>query len=206
GPVVLVGDAVVGPDVLAAVPAQPQDAGAFAAVLAVPAPAAGPVGAIVVGPFRQVVDAGRELVGPVARAAAVFGPAEAAGSVEAVPVGVVAGPRVTAAFVALSPAARAALGVLAGPAALDALGGEVLVWRPAFFVLVTVVRVAVVVVVLIITPCAAATAWPRRLTTQERHTTPPGTTRPGVGASEARAAMYASLPPLSRAPLTGTGS
>src|SRR6185312_7146732 len=156
GPVVLVGDAVVGPDVLAAVPAQPQDAGALAAVLAVPAPAPGPVGAVVVGPFRQVVDAGGELVGPVARAAAVFGPVEAAGSVEAVPVGVVAGPRVTAAFVALSPAARAAL---------NALGGEVLVWRPAVFVLVTVVRVAVVVVVLIITPRAAATTWPRRLTT-----------------------------------------
>src|SRR5262249_19714166 len=60
GPVVLVGDAVVGPDVLAAVAAQPQDAGALAAVLTVPAPAAGPVGAVVVGPFRQVVDAGRE--------------------------------------------------------------------------------------------------------------------------------------------------
>src|SRR6201996_3079950 len=61
--------------------------------------------------------------------------------------------------------------------------------------------IAVVVVVLIITPRAIATAWPRRLTTQERHTTPPGTARPGVGASEARAAMYASLPPLSQAPL-----
>ena len=98
-----------------------------------------------------------------------------------------------------SPAAGAAIGLLSGPAALDALGGEVLARRPAVVWVLVAVRCVIVVVVVHVV--ASATARPSRFTTQERHATPPGTARPGVGASEARAAMYASLPPLSRAPI-----
>jgi hypothetical protein len=92
-----------------------------------------------------------------------------------------------------------------GPPALDALGGEVLVRRPVVVVLLIIARSVVIVVILGTRTgpgigSAATLVRPRRPTAQKRHPTPPGRARPCGDASEARAAIYASLPRNSRAP------
>src|SRR5487761_875857 len=109
---------------------------------------------------------------------------------------------------ASSPAARAAFRLLAGPAPLDALGGEVLVRRPALvFVLVGVVRVSVVIVVLIITPgVAAATLRPRRLTTQERHSHHPAQHGLALALAKHARPYTRACPRCREHPLSGTGS
>ena len=162
-------------------------------------------GRLLLAALRQVVGAGGVLVGPVA----VAGAAARSVTVVTVAAGCPRTPDpsrragVAPACIAAASRIRAVTGTLpACHPALDALRGEVLTRRPALvFVATIAIRRVVVVAVFIITPgVAIATAWPRGPTAQERHSTPPGRARPGVGANEARAAIYASLPPLSRAP------
>src|SRR5262245_28823700 len=219
GPVVLVGHSVVGPDVVALVaPAEPPPSLTAVAALA----AAAALALIAFGSRRQVVPAGVVVIAPIATVLPVaiaivrivaVSAFRAAGPLGAVVVVAGVGFGVAAA-VRVAPRATGTVSRLgaSGPPALDALGGEVLVGGPVIVVLVIVGRVVVAVVVItgFCAPSsvgfAATPVRPRVPTTKKRHSTPPGKARPCGGASEAHAAIYASLPPLSRAPLTGTGA